>query len=543
MLNIRRFISIRRHEVIQKTFGLNGYDIEAFSSWLEYVLQKIGVERQNCLRIRLSMEEAILRFRDRFGEDKCFKATALYSFGRPHILIELEEDAFNPLSSNQISQFDDWSGSLLTAVGLYPQYSYTNGKNTLRLVLPNRQSRPSLRAVRAIVIGIILGFAGSRIFGIASPGFDSGQLYSLIFDSWIRILNLLSGPVIFFMATTTVLGTGKIAEIGGDSKHVLLRYFLMSLLAGLLALVCMATVFGVRFHQDPSSAHGLDLIREMVFGMLPAEIFSPFMESNTPQLLVIAFILGSVLNAIGSQADDLTHLIKQVNMVGLLLTEWVGALVPIFSCVLIALEIMGGRISILSDLAQCMLAAFVVSALMLAGVLLYVSHRMAVPCATLIRKIKEPFMLTIITGSINEAVGQTERSCVRELGIEEKFAKVSLAYGWILYLPASIIGTLIFTIYTANRYGVLGGPKWFFIAVILSVVLFGSTPPVPGANLLAFVVIFSTLGIPGEALLDAMVFDIVFGIYAAAVNQAQLQLDLVLQAHKIRILNVARLKK
>ena len=73
--------------------------------------------------------------------------------------------------------------------------------------------------------------------------------------------------------------------------------------------------------------------------------------------------------------------------------------------------------------------------------------------------------------------------------------------------------------------------------MIFAVVLFVATPPVPGANLLAYVVFFNWLDIPSEALMDAMIFDIVFGILAGAGNQLLLQFELILQAERIGILN------
>jgi len=66
---------------------------------------------------------------------------------------------------------------------------------------------------------------------------------------------------------------------------------------------------------------------------------------------------------------------------------------------------------------------------------------------------------------------------------------------------------------------------------------------VPGANLLAYVVFFSALKIPKEALMDAMIFDIVFGIFAGAGNQFLLQLELLWEAKRIGLLNSKRLEK
>ena len=85
--------------------------------------------------------------------------------------------------------------------------------------------------------------------------------------------------------------------------------------------------------------------------------------------------------------------------------------------------------------------------------------------------------------------------------------------------------------------GMHAGTAWYVTAVVLSVVLFVATPPVPGANLLAYIALFAQAGIPADALICAMIFDVFFGIFANAANQSLLQLDLVLQADRIGLLN------
>ena len=136
-----------------------------------------------------------------------------------------------------------------------------------------------------------------------------------------------------------------------------------------------------------------------------------------------------------------------------------------------------------------------------------------------------------------------EQTTIRGLGIERHFATVSLPYGLILCMPVNVIGTLMFTMYSAAKYSLSISPGWLIVAVVLSVVLFVATPPVPGANLLAYIIIFGQLGIPGKALIDAMIFDILFGIFASAANQTVLQMDLIIQADKIGLLDLKKLRK
>ena len=125
----------------QKTFPLHAYQIDLFSERVDEALREIKTERLNRLRIRLSLEEALLRLRDRFGQDAEVSAVIASRFGRPFIQIELEGEAFNPLSRTE-TELEDWNSSLLTAVGLSPRYNYTGQVNVLKLTLPHKGMSP-----------------------------------------------------------------------------------------------------------------------------------------------------------------------------------------------------------------------------------------------------------------------------------------------------------------------------------------------------------------------------------------------------------------
>ena len=64
-----------------------------------------------------------------------------------------------------------------------------------------------------------------------------------------------------------------------------------------------------------------------------------------------------------------------------------------------------------------------------------------------------------------------------------------------------------------------------------------AAPPIPGVNLLSYVVIIDQLGIGKEYVIAAMVFDILFNAFGAAANQMMLQLDMILQAEHMGLLN------
>ena len=149
-------MNIRQATKFRKTYPLDIFGIDQFIDELEAEMVQLDIERQNRLRIRLSLEESLLRFRDRFGDEEVFEAAIIRNFGHPAIQITLVQDVFNPLSKEE-SDFNDWSGSVLISAGLSPQFSYSKGVNVLRIILPAKRLNPVLKIAIAIAAGILTG--------------------------------------------------------------------------------------------------------------------------------------------------------------------------------------------------------------------------------------------------------------------------------------------------------------------------------------------------------------------------------------------------
>ena len=520
----------------QKTFPLHAYQIDLFSERVDEALREIKTERLNRLRIRLSLEEALLRLRDRFGQDAEVSAVIASRFGRPFIQIELEGEPYNPLSRTE-TELEDWNSSLLPAIGLSPRYNYTGRVNVLKLTLPHKGMSPMEKIILAFILGVVVGMLGTFVLPAGVKELVSKQFLTPLYTLWLRILNVISGPVIFLMVIATLLNAGKITERGGNSRMVIIRYFLFSFLIAAPGAIVSAIVFHVPFELDIFSGELASGFLNDVVKIIPNEFVTPFMEAQTPQLLIMAIVLGTAINAIGSPVRHLAGIFKQANMVGMLLTDWVSRLVPYVMGILIGFEIWNGETKVLSGIWKSMLLALVTASVIMLINILYVSSTKKVKPQILIKKIWRPFAVALKTGSLDEAYGLTEKSCVMDLGIDKEYTSVSLPHGLVLYMPISAVGTLVFTVYVAHLYNVSTTPIWYFMAIILSVMVFVATPPVPGANLIAYTVLFPVLGIPESALIDAMVFDIVFGIFAGAGNQLVLQLELILQAAKIGLLD------
>ena len=530
-----------RGREIRETFRLSSQEIDRFSDWLEERLSALKTERRDRMKIRLLTEEMFLRMQERFGEEAVADVCLERRFARWQLRIETEQEPFNPLSETG-NTLGDWNSSLLTAVELTPRYTYTWGKNVFRLALPGKKRNPVLMIGIAILVGFAVGLAGKFLLPVPFRQLATETFFSPLYEVWLRILNALSGPVIFLMVVTTVLNTKGITRQGGNKSYVLARYFFFSLLASCFAVLCAYPFFSRYIGQFRLSRQMLvEMMRS--FNFFPDHLFEPFTSSNTPQLIFVALVLGSAMQAAGDRVSALRDLTRQVNMIGLQLAKWVSLLVPFFTGAFLALEIWQGQTDVLAQMWRPLALSLLLTAALLTAAVVYVALRLRVSPLTVFGKLRGPFWLALKTGSLDAAFDATERSCVRELGIDPSYARISLPQGLVLYMPVNIVGVIVFALYAAQAYRLSLEPARVLAAIVFVVVLFVATPPVPGANLLAFTVLFSWLGIPSAALIDAMIFDIVFGIVASAGNLTLLQVETSLQAKRFGLLDLPALRK
>ena len=523
------------------TFPLTSSGIDSCSEILESQLIRLGIETQNRIRLRFSLEEALLRMRDHFGEDSFFVLSIDNFFGRIQIQITMEGDIFNPLSKTQV-ELEDWSGTLLTAVGLSPLYSYVRGRNILRINLRQKSMNPALKLLIAVASGLITGLLIRYLLSADILTFIANELLRPFYDLWLRVLNLLSGPTVFIMVLTSLLNVHTIKEEGGNSRLVVARYFMICGSAALMVAIPVGLLLrNMLSSGDMPISNAADYL-DILLRLVPQDLITPIMQGNTPQLLLVAYVLGKVIAESGPKTDNLRSLIRQGNMIFMIMTDIVSQCVPFFASLLLTMEVLTDNLKTFGGLWVILIVAIILNALLMAYALFRLARGKKIPARRLAEKLLPAFITAIRTGGLDEGYGQMAASCTSDLGIEKHFATVSLPFGFILCTPANVIGTLLFTVFAAIQYQVRISPLWMIFALILAVVLFVATPPVPGMNLLAYIILFAQLGIPQEALIDAMIFDILFGIFAGAFNQALLQLDLVVQADAIGLLDETALR-
>jgi Na+/H+-dicarboxylate symporter len=241
--------------------------------------------------------------------------------------------------------------------------------------------------------------------------------------------------------------------------------------------------------------------------------------------------------AVGQQVSGIVSLIHQLNSISMQLAQWIAELMPVFTVFLTAQLVISRNAELLVSLLVVIPFSIIVSLLIMAAVLLVVARIAGVKTAVLVKKLWPTFILTLKTGLDSDSYALSEKCCIKSLGMQKIFTQRVLPLGLVLYMPASIVGMISFVIFAALRDGVAITPVWILTAIVFALILLVAAPPIPGVNLLSYVVIIGQLGIGKEYVIAAMVFDILFNAFASAANQTMLQLDMIMQAKRMGLLN------
>jgi hypothetical protein len=109
---------------------LNREGVDAASQEMADWLAELGVPRRDALRIRLTMEELLLRICEHYGEGVDGILRMGKYFGIPFISFRYAGEAYDP-TGEQNDEMSQWTEQLLAHMGMSPAWSFRFGRNQL----------------------------------------------------------------------------------------------------------------------------------------------------------------------------------------------------------------------------------------------------------------------------------------------------------------------------------------------------------------------------------------------------------------------------
>ena len=518
-----------------RTYKLCFESIDLAADRVQKFLSYIKVEKNTMLRVRLSVEEVLLRWLDAFPEGTEFRLTMGSHWNRPFIVLKLWGEESNPLLIKG-DEAGIWASDLLSAIGLVPIYRYVSGCNIVQVPLKRPHRNPGVTLLLCTLAGAFLGILLDLAFSADLKLLITSTVLTPLQDAFIRVLNAVSAPVMFLSVLTTVCGVGSISVTGKFGKRMVARFLLYSTLFTVVSLFLCQFFFSVPVGNAAISQGEVSGVLEFFLDVFPGDILSPFIEGDFTQLIVVALVLGNAFLIAGTKVQTLVTLVEEANTAGLVIAEWIGDLSPGFVALLIVLGIQDSTIHMLIGIWKPALLITVLSLAALGLRMLHISLRYKVPLRTLADKMKDSFLLSLRTFSVETSYTANKTCCEKRLGIGRQLTAYGLPIGLICFMPVSTVASTILTLYAAECYHIPVSLVWMVMALFLAVTLAAAGPPTAGIGILTYTVMFSRLGIPAQALTIVLAGDILMGFVIYPVNQAMLQLQLILEADGLGLL-------
>ena len=496
---------------------LTNENIAAAAAAAEVFLREAGAASTDILRVKLAVEETLLKYREAFGSGAVFWQRCTKRMNRLRVEVSVPGMSLDIFSTGGEMDSEILRG-ILSGMGAAPAWQYKNGVN-LVVYTPKKKKRfqmgPTLTA-------IALGAIGGGLCRISPAGvrdFLSGQLFGPVFNTCMGFLSAVAGPMIFLSVLCGIYGMGDIVTLGRIGKRIILRFLSVSFLASAVVLALILPFFTVTSGRGSS----LDI-------------------SALLQIVFLGALIGLALLVLGNRADTAAAVAGQANAVIQLIMEGVGFFVPFFIfCSIFQMMESGGIFMIARSykwLFLMLLGDIVISAFYF----ILICVRKRVRPAVLFRKMFPVFLIGLTTGSSSAALSLNMECCEKELGIDKGIISFGIPLGQIVFMPGVAVLFLTAGLCMAEMHGVPVSAPLLAADLLISVVLSIAAPPITGGALTCYTILFLQLGIPSGAAALALALNVILEFAATAVNLFCLQAELIESSGSLGMLNLDRLR-
>ena len=497
----------------EETVLLDAAGIDRLAVLLTGSLGQAAVERKETLRLRLATEDILGVWRRGAADGAACKFRCGTRWGRAYIELLLPGQRMDPSDADAAEGGPLLYTNLLAQAGLAPVYSYQDGVNRLAFYPPKPQRFGPLAQ-------LLLAIAASVV-----------------------CLQTLASPMIFLSVCCGIVNIGDVQTLGKIGKTVLLRFLAAIYLITGITAGCVVWLFRSGDGAAVTGSSAAAQIYDMVLGIVPSNLVSPFLEGNTLQIIFMAVCIGAALLVLGEKAGAVRTLLDHTNTVVQFLMELVSRYIVVFVFVSLLSLMLSQSLSGLGGVAKGLALGMAACLLWPLLYALAVSIRLSVSFPMLLRKLLPTYLIALSTASSSAALSTDLETCEKRLGISEHVAGFAVPLGQVIFKTGGAVGFFVLALGLAEFYGVAMPLPWVVTGVLVSGLLAIAAPPIPGGSLTCYTVLLTQLGIPEEAIGLAVAGNVILDFFMTSCGISCLQSELVLSSRRLGMLDVETLRR
>ncbi len=511
----RKEIHMAKIKNFRKSFS--GDSTSLLGDVMEFIdssLTSLGINKKLIQKTELISEEMITELAKHAASGSALKVQVVKRLGDTSVNLSMRGDAFEPYSDDESINEDASVGVirsvLLRSYGENFKYRNKNNVNLVRIVADQSHQKINNSALYALVLGLLFGIIARNLFPQSVNEVLSGYILDPAKTLFMHAIKIIVAPVVFFSIVSCFSQFGSLSDVGKLGSKVVGMYLLTTAIAVIVGLSVFHIVqpgeFGFALTSDLST-QAVDVntsvdtsIMSTVLNIVPSNFLSPFLESDTLQLIFLAILCGLSVGSIGQYSTMLKELFDALNSLFLSITTMIAKFIPIAGFVSIALLIINLSIDNLFAILSAALSHLLAIAIMMCmyGLLVLLMGR--VNPIKFFKNNKEGMITSLTLSSSSASVPTNMRICTDKMGISPVVANFSIPLGATINMDGTCIYLSVFGLFMAKAYGIpINLPTMISLCFTIVLLSLGA-PGVPGCALICLGVILETLNIPMEAL-------------------------------------------
>jgi aerobic C4-dicarboxylate transport protein len=362
--------------------------------------------------------------------------------------------------------------------------------------------------MRSLYFQVIVGIVAGILLGLAAPTW--GAALKPVADTFINMIKMVIGPVIFFTIVLGIGGVGNMKKLGRIGGKALLYFEVVTTFALIIGMV-IANVTQPGKNMDTSQADGSQVTQyqkaaaEMDWvgfftHIVPSNIVESFAKGDILQILFFAVLFGIGLNSLGDTGQQIVQSFDRLLKALFKVLHIVMRLAPIGAFGGMAYTVGKFGVGVLLSLGSLMLAVYLTMAIFIVVVLGLICYWSGFSLFKLLAHIKEEILLVLGTSSSESVLPQLMEKLER-FGCQRSVVGLVIPTGYSFNLDGTTIYLSMAMIFLAQAFKIpLSWGEQLTIMGILMLTSKGAAAVTGGG----FVVLASTIAslktIPVEGL-------------------------------------------
>jgi Na+/H+-dicarboxylate symporter len=312
-----------------------------------------------------------------------------------------------------------------------------------------------------MVLGIVLGYILHATIPDPKEAASVAGYFTIITDLFLRLIKMIIAPLVFSMLVVGIAHMGDAESIGRIGLKAMAWFIAASLVSLTIGMIMVNILrpgdnLGLPLPEASASTNlkvsALSL-KEFVTHLVPKSIVEAMANNEILQIVVFSIFTGVAAAALGERGRQLVAVADEVAHVMLKITNYVMLVAPFAVFAAVAATVTTQGLSILVTYGKFMAEFYLTLILLWLLLVLAGSVFLGSRVITLMRYIREPFLLAFSTASSESAYPRTVEQ-LEKFGVSNRIVSFVLPLGYSFNLDGTMMYCTFATIFIAQAYGI-----------------------------------------------------------------------------------------